>query len=298
MIALNDQGESELDIGGLPYRIGDIPVSVDSELDEVLADFNTLYHGCRRGYDGAASPIRMQIRRVKRSLLRSSRYLVFGDGEEIGKERRRQEVLPFLEWGINWRVMATRDEFLQLHAATMVHQDRGFIFAGPSGCGKSTLVAGLLSRGWRYLSDEFALIHQDSHHLHAFPKAVCVKAGSFETIERLNLPFAGDRYYIKGLKGRVAYVNPRDVGPDAVATPVPVRFVVFPKYVRDGNPRLHPMTRARAAFALTGCALNRQVYGERAVSILSDVVRGAECYALESGPIEQTCELIESLLSS
>ena len=172
------------------------------------------------------------------------------------------------------------------------------VFAGASGCGKSTLVAGLLPRGWKYLSDEFALIDPSTLYLRPFPKAVCIKAGAFGIVRRMNLPFAGRRYYVKGLKGRVGYINPHDLGPGTIAGPTPVRFVIFPNYVEGREPRLYSLSRARAALSLARCGLNRTVFPNQAIPILSDVVRGADCFRLESGPLADTCELIESLVTN
>ena len=281
----------------LHFEIGDIGVSVRSEVPALLEDLTALYPGRRPSAPAPDRTIHMEVREARRSTLGCRRYRVYGDGEQIGAEHQHQELLPFVEWGINWRVIATRAEYLQVHAATMVHSGRGFLFAGGSGSGKSTLVAGLLARGWRYLCDEFALIDPGTLHLHPFPKAVCIKAGSFDIVEYLKLPLARRRYYIKGLKGRVGYINPRDVGSDIVGGPSPVRFVIFPKYIAGGKPDLYPISRARAAFALSGCALNRNAFGNRAISILANVVRGAECFSLETGPIDKTCDLVESLLA-
>ena len=277
------------------YRIGGINISISSELDDVLGDFAVLYRGYPQGDTGANGTIRMDVRKVKGRRTWRASYLVVGDGEEIGRERPRDEVLPFLEWGINWRVIATHSEYLQLHSAMLVYRGAGCIFAGASGCGKSTLAAALLSRGWTYLGDELALIDPDSLNVQPFPKALCIKAGSFGLMRRLNLPFAGRRYHVKGFKGHVGYINPLEVRADTLGEPAPVRFVIFPKYIEGGKPRLYPISRARGAFGLARCALNSNMIGHQAFSIISDIVRGAECYGLDSGPIDSACDLIESL---
>lgn len=277
------------------YRIGGISISITSELDEVLGDVAALYRGYPQGGTHANGTIRMEVRKVKGRRLRRPRYRIAGDGEEIGRERQRDEVLPFLEWGINWRVIATRSEYLQLHSAALVHRGAGCIFAGASGCGKSTLAAALLSRGWGYLGDELALVYPASLSLQPFPKALCIKAGSFGLVRRLNMPFAGRRHHVKGFKGHVGYINPLDVRAHPLGDPAPVRFVIFPKYTEGCKPRLYPVSRARGAFGLARCALNSNMIGLQAFSILSDLVRGAECYGLESGPIDGACDLIESL---
>jgi HprK-related kinase A len=204
-------------------------------------------------------------------------------------------VLPYLEWGIDWRVIATRTEYLQLHAATLPCDGQAVVFAGPSGTGKSTLAAGLLARGWSYLSDEFALIDTDTLHVHSLPKALCIKAGSFSAVEHLNLPLWRRRHYVKAFKGRVAYVKIQNLAHQVDVSPRPVRFVVFPRYAEGSKARLYPVSRARAAFSLTGYAFNRNAFGSRTITILSEVVRNAECFGLQFGPLDETCDLVESL---
>lgn len=297
MIQMAGRGAGPLNTQSIHYRIGDIAVSLQSELVEVLEDFTALYRGCPEGTADSDRTIRMEVRVGNNARLGRKRYLIFGDGKRLGSERRWHEILPSLEWGINSRVIATQSNFLQLHAATMVYRGKGVIFAGPSGCGKSTLAAALLSRGWRYLSDEFALINPNTLRLHPFPKALCIKRGAFKLIQRMSLRFAGRYHYVKRLKGRVGYINPFEGGRKVIGEPSPIRFVVFPKYTDGGEPHLYPVPRPRAVLALAGCALNRNDFDDGAVSILSRVARGAQCFSLESGPIDTTCSLIESVLS-
>lgn len=276
------------------FRIGEITVALRCDRAEPLEDFNSLYDASP-GTTDTGSTIQMEIRSAPRSPFHRDRFAVYGDGQAFGTLRRREEVVPFVEWGINWRIIETRTDFLQVHSATMTREGRGYIFAGTSGVGKSTLAAGLLTRGWRYLSDEFALIDPDTIHLHPFPKALCIKSGSFGEMKRLGVPFASDGCYVKALKGRVSYVRPRDVRPDAVAERAPVDFVIFPKFVGSGKPRLRAIPRAQAAVLLAGHALNRHQFGGRATSILCDIVKNADCFALESTAIGDTCDLLDTL---
>ncbi len=277
-------------------RLGPITVSVRSDLEEVATDFAGLYRGSPRCDPRATQTIRMDVRRVRGSVPFGERYRIYGDGEAMGKLRRRQEVLPFLEWGINWRVIITRSDFLQIHAAVMFRSQAGVILAGGTGSGKSTLAAALVSRGWNYGGDELTLIDPQSGFVHPFPKAICIKSGAFDIIDRLNLPLAGRRYYVKGIKGRVGYINPYDVDGETVAMPGPVRFIVFPKYSGGLKSRLFPIPRARAVYNLVSCALNRSEFTDHGVSILSSVTEGAQCVGLDAGPIEETCDLLETLV--
>lgn len=283
---------------GSPARfcIGEVSVAVSCEVNDALKDFGGLYEAFRVEEAGGQHEIDIQLRSQRAGWRKQ--YLILGDGEVVNRIRRGAEIMPFLEWGINARVMARRSDFVQLHAATMSHGGAGVIFAGTSGSGKSTLAAGLLTRGWKYFSDEFALIHPGTLRLHAFPKAICMKEGAFEVIRRLGLPLWGRRFYVKAAKGRVGYLRPHDVAAiEPVARPAPVHFVFLPRYQEGGSPRLAPISRAQAVFALAGCALNRKAFQTEFTSIMSDVVRDAQCYRLDTGPLEDTCRLIESVVA-
>ncbi len=276
------------------FRIGPVQLELRSDMPDAAEDFTFLYRGWRHAEPGAEA-IHMEIKADGRTLWGARRYAIIGDGEQVFSGLRPEEVLPYLEWGINYRVIATRNEFLQLHAATLAYGGQGVMLVGESGCGKSTLTAALVSRGWGYLSDEFALIAPDTCRLYPFPKALCIKVGSFDLVRRFGLPLWRRRPYVKAFKGRVAYVSPHELNVETGS--VPIRLIVFPRYT-GGRTTLHPVSRSRAAFSLAANAFNRHLFGERVVSIMGETVQGAQCVALEPGDLEETRALLESLLSN
>lgn len=296
MIAVHDDTRHARCEADARYRIGVIDVSVRSEIEEIREDLEALYGLCRGVAAPADQPIHMEVRVGKRSPFRPTRYEILGDGRRLFASRKFNELLPYFEWGVNWRVIAARHDYLQIHAATLARNGRALVLAGPSGAGKSTLAAGLLARGWTYLSDEFALISPETLRVYPFPKALCIKAGAFDTIERLNLPFWRRRHYVKVFKGDVGYVIPTGAGRSRPrVNGYPIRFVVFPRYVAGEEPRFHPVSRAQATISLAGHSLNRHAFRGRAITILSQVVRRAECLGLTSGPLDETCDLVETL---
>jgi len=292
--------------------IGEISVSLRSDVPQVLDDFASLYpagprHPVAGGSPEAAgwpettgtpeSVIHLEVRRAGRSRLGRRLARVYADGVEVGGLRPRNGLFPLVEWGINLRVIARRPEYLQLHAASLACGGEGFIFAGDSGCGKSTLAAILMAHGWGYLCDEFALVDPPTLRLHPFPKALCIKAGSYPLVRRLGLRFARRRDHLKELKGRVGYVSPHDFGPDTIAPPTPVRFILFPKYEPGATPSLEPISRARAGLDLYRCCFNRHAFREGALPALSRLVAQARCFRLTVGEPEATVRLLESLAS-
>ena len=260
----------------------------------MVDEFRELYSAFQQP-EAALDTIDLHVARRSRFGSIRSRYDVCGDGETLFAARRAREVLPYVEWAINWRVIATHTEFLQLHAAALVRGDHAVVFPGASGSGKSTLVAGLLKRGWKYLSDEFALIHLDTGLVHAFPKAVCIKAGSFGVLGKLNLPIWRRRNYVKAFKGPVGYLRSQDLDPDVVGRRSPIGRIILPRYVPGADPFVRSIPRSEMAFALNRHVLNRDQIGPRGWSWLTDTVRVAQCFRLVSGELQATCDLVESL---
>lgn len=287
MTATTDQSSTR-------FRIGDLDIFVRSDLRELIDDFAGLYPGATRAEPAHGPTIRMDVRKVGRRWLRRQRYDIFGDGERIHSDIPAGELLPHLEWGITWRFVVGCTEYVQVHAASMARDGRGIVLAGDSGAGKSTLAAALLARGWDYLCDEFALINPETLDLHPYPKALCIKAGSFEAVSRLGLRLSRDRHYVKSIKGKVGYISLSDTDV-RIAAPCPVRLVLFPRYVGAGSPQLRPMTRAEAAFHLAGHTLNRDAFGHRVVPVVGQVARNARCFRLDSCGLDETCDLIESV---
>ena len=275
----------------LRFRVGDVDIAVRSDLPELVDDLGGLYETTPE--DEMRPTIDMEVR--TRSRL-PRRYDVFGDGEPAGGGLRRREVLPYLEWGVNCRFIAGCRRFVLVHAASMSFDGQGVVFAGSSGAGKSTLVAGLAARGWRYLCDEFALIDPVTLGLVPFPKAVCVKAGGFDLVRRLGLELWDRRHYVKALKGRVGYIRPADL-PRAPDESCPVRLIVFPRYTGHPEPRMRRVPPGRAAFTLATHTLNRTTLGNRATAAATRLAQRVPCVGIESGALDKTCRLIETLLT-
>jgi hypothetical protein len=76
------------------------------------------------------------------------------------------------------RLIALIENYLLIHAAVVSKEGNGYIIIAPSGFGKTTLVLELLSRGYKFLSDEFCLIKMSNFYIDPFPRRLGVKANS------------------------------------------------------------------------------------------------------------------------
>lgn len=275
------------------YAIGPVDLTLRTELRFVADAFRRQYaeYEVRMPAPGA-----FHIDVIRRRSWRSLRtwYHVYGNGEEHFVVRHPRSVLPHVEWAINLMIARHLPWYLQLHASVVSKEGRGVMFPGSPGQGKSTLAAALLTRGWQYYSDEFALIDPQTRELNAYPKALCIKKGSFDLLERFGLPLDAGPAHLKGLKGPVRFIHPRAVRPDAVAEPGPIRVIIFPHQSPGVEPAVQPMPRAQALFELTKVSFNFSKFKARGFHLLADVVEQAQCYRLISGDLNRTCEVVES----
>lgn len=276
------------------FALGPINVVLRTDVRTLRDDYTNLY----APYQGTAAGVPVVTMDVARGPLipwRRRRCQIRVNDRLQFEPDRPNELLPYVEWAINWEIPALLDQHLVLHAASMQICGRGIILAGESGAGKSTLAAGLLARGGKYLCDEFALIHTDRRELEAYPRAICVKQQSFPVVESLGLSLVGRPVYSKGFKGLVRFIDPLSVRRDAIGSSCRPDFILFPKYAAGAQPELHEMPRAEAALELHRVCFNLFRCGRRGVEMIADTVRNARCYRLTTGDIHESCRLVECL---
>lgn len=89
-----------------------------------------------------------------------------------------EHAYAFLEWGMNWCVSVTANEYLKLHAAVVAKDGIVLLMPGLPGAGKSTLCAALALHGWRVLSDEHALVVPGTANIVPLPRPISLKNAS------------------------------------------------------------------------------------------------------------------------
>ena len=120
----------------------------------------------------------------------------WADGTSPFEVFPRRLAMPLAEWGLNWCICNYAHQFLMFHSAVVEKTGRAAILAGPPGSGKSTLCAALMARGWRLLSDEFALLDPARGWLLPIPRPVALKSASIGLVEKL-LPHLPDRSHLR-----------------------------------------------------------------------------------------------------
>lgn len=218
---------------------------------------------------------------------------VRGD-EVLLRSASLRRITEYAVWDVHACVPGKTRDYLLLHAGGVSRDGGAALIAGPPDVGKSSLVAGLLQRGFDYLSDELGAIDPVTERVYAFPKWISLSPAALESLPGLQERLAARDEIPEGPNGRV--VRPADLDA-AVAGPSTIRRLVFPSFDRAGPPRLSELTRAEAVRRMAELSFNLYRYEERGVVLLSRIADGATAYALDGGTIAERADLLAELLT-
>ena len=219
----------------------------------------------------------------------SARYEVSLDGAVCQRTDTSETLIEYMAWKASLGAIETTDTYLVLHAGAVARGGRGLILPAPPDSGKTTLTAALTLDGFDYLSDEAALIEPDTGLLHPFPRALWMEAPSLDAVGIRSEVVDPDA------ERRAQYhVVPAQLRGDAVGAPCRVRFVIFPSYRPGSTVALKPMSRAEAVVVLAENSFNLARFGADGVRLVADVVRGAECYRLSMGDLDEAVRCLRA----
>ena len=204
---------------------------------------------------------------------------------------------PLLEWGVNWGFATRGNHHLLLHAGVVERGGRAVVLPALPASGKSTLTAALSTRGFRLLSDEFAVVRLADAALLPIPRAIALKNESIEVMRAFAPGAVLGPEFPKTRKGRVAHFAP---GEEAVAArnvaAVPA-LIVFPMYTPGTTAEVEPFPKARAFTRLSVNSFNYEVLGPAGFDAVGALIAACGCYELRFGDLDAAIGEISRLLA-
>jgi hypothetical protein len=201
---------------------------------------------------------------------------------------------PILEWGLNWCVSAHCHQYLIVHAAVLEREGGALILPAPPGSGKSTLCAGLVSRGWRLLSDELALLSPASGEIVPLARPISLKNASIDLIRRFAPQELIGPAVRDTAKGSVAHMKPPADSVRRQAEPARPRWMVKPRYVAGAPARLQPLRKGQAFMQLVDSAFNYQFHGVQGFDCLGQLIQACDCYEFSYGELEEAVRIFDA----
>ena len=282
---------------GLRFKTGPFPVRLKTDIPELIDTLHSMYGQASLLCNNEISQFHITI--AQKSGLR--RWLkpqaIFSiDGIKPFEPYPLSHAFPLFEWGLNWCIGTTAHNNLMLHSAVVEKNGIGLILPAMPGSGKSTLCAGLASRGWRLLSDEFGIIRHSDGQLLPIPRAAPLKNDSIEIIRQYAPEAVLGPIYEKTRKGTVSHMAPPPNSLELQEQAVTPKFVVFPKYQNGAETRLTPLVKSAAFTRLTNNAFNYQVTMEQGFQSMARLVEKTQSFDFISGDLDEAVITLQTLL--
>jgi hypothetical protein len=238
--------------------------------------------------------IELRVERCPDLAVRSD---IYRDGAPYSYARRISWLVPVVK-AVLWESAISAHDFLfYIHAGVVGIGKTCVLLPAASGSGKSSLTMALIHRGFRYFSDEVALIEPGSFQVPPMPMAMAVKDSGWDLISRYYPALESLPIHVRCDGKVLRYVPP---APDSVSqAPAPVSHIIFPRYDGDAPTCLRGVSRAAALGRLMGeCLMLRHRLGHDNVRGLIRWLSGIECYELTFNCLEKAADLVVDVTGS
>lgn len=252
------------------------------------------------GLDRLLAPFRVQALAkwtptyvLSRARSNGQQFLVHRGRKELCRSESASGLLNWVLSDVTDKAVVKARDFLVIHAGAVSWQGCAIVLPAPPDSGKTTLSAALTTAGFRYLTDEAALISPATGMVHPFPRALKLERPTLDVMPSLigALP-EEDRDLTRALY----HISPDDLRAGAVGGPAPLRYVIAPSYRPHRGTALEPTSRAEAVVILAENSYGLARFGRRGVQLLTEVVRGARCFRLRMGDLESAVRAVVDLV--
>jgi hypothetical protein len=221
--------------------------------------------------------------------------LLIEDGRQRARTVDPAEAIGALFVAVLERTRANLKWFALIHGAALGRNAQGIALAGPSGSGKSTLAAGLIDVGYHFLSDDLIALSEPEGAIVPWPLPLSIKQGSVDIVAARHPQLArAPSYSTKGLEARMLLPPPEAWDAD----PVPLRRLVFPRFVAGQRPQAARLTPFEAIERLlTDRVWLGSPITEQRMSVFLAWLDRTPAYALSYGSLDDGMRLIEDVVA-
>jgi hypothetical protein len=199
---------------------------------------------------------------------------------------------------MNWCISTQAHHFLTLHAAVIERRGFAVIMPAPPGSGKSTLCAGLVSRGWRLLSDELTMISLQDGLISPLGRPISLKNQSLEVIRKFVPDAVFNQVTHDTSKGSVSHMKVPASDTQRLNQLARPRWVIFPQYVPSAKAELSARSKATSMLELGRNAFNYTVHGLAGFELLADVIAASDCYDFRYSQLDEAVTMFDQLADS
>ena len=287
---------------GLVITVGPFSIRVRSTVPEVSSGLHLFYEQYSLVDDADFSDFHIGIEpsRGLRRWYRAQVNFSF-DGYLPFKPLPKDQAFAFFEWGLNWCITSHAHQYLIIHAAVVEKEGFAAILPAPPGSGKSTLCAGLVSRGWRLLSDELTLVPvdclngSDQENVIAIPRPISLKNESIDVMRRFAPQELIGSVVWDTAKGSVAHMRAPADSVKRSDEMAQSRWIIFPKFKLASQTNCESRTKARSFMEIAQQSFNFNVLGNTGFNILENLISRCDCYDFTYSNLDEAVDFFDSL---
>jgi HprK-related kinase A len=282
--------------GGIFVDVGPFTFHLRTSILEAAEDIALLY-GDYPIHDRASfSDFHVSLERQggARRWIRPQARFVF-DGRSPFQPLPLAQALPLLEWGLNWAIATHAHQYLIIHAAAIEKDGYAVIMPAPPGSGKSTLCAGLVSRGWRLLSDELALLSLGDPKITPLSRPISLKNRSIDVVGEFSDGAVISRKVLDTAKGTVALMKAPKESIERISQSARPAWVIFPKYEQGTEARLEKRSKARTFMEIGTNAFNYSIHGAKGFNTLTRLIDGCDCFDFTYSRLDDAVSIFSQL---
>ena len=242
--------------------------------------------------DTSAPTVVLEIQALSSAEGRHLRSRIYRDGQAINSVPKLSELAPFVKSALWQTAVNTYDFRFYIHAGVVGIGETCILLPAAAGSGKSSLTTALTHGGYRYYSDEVALIERASFKVPPMPLAICTKSTGWDVMRRYYPDLLTLPTHRRDDGKEVRYIPP----PPHVdkQSPVSVSHIIFPRYEPGASTELRPVARSQALRRLMDeCLAARERLDRANVGDLIQWIAGIDCYALVFSSLDEAVALVK-----
>ncbi|MBF0444977.1 MAG: HprK-related kinase A, partial [Magnetococcales bacterium] len=162
----------------------------------------------------------------------------------------------------------------------------------------STLCAAMILRGWRLLSDEFALVRPIDGLIFPTARPVALKNQSIEIIREFSKEAVLGPEFAKTRKGAVSHLRPPNKSIKLMNQPARPVWVVCPNYQEGQTPILEKIPKEHAFLQVAANAFNYETLGEAGFKAVAKIIRESNIYNFRYSNLEEALNTLEKMTES
>jgi HprK-related kinase A len=273
------------------FKILDFPFCIKSNSKRFLQDFGDILH-----YFKAARPDSDQDNGTSFQVSIDHLSTITDGNRIIYQSPNYRYILEYLEYEIYNLLIDKLTNYYLIHAGVVSYHNKAILFPAQSGSGKTTLIAGLLKNGFRYLTDEIAVIEPQTLLVYPFLKPLNIKMGSLPLFANFEPEMELINKRDIGVKDKIHHVLVRNGSIHPADKPIPAGDIIFVQYDPRAKCRLTPISRVNTIFDMAKCSFNQYRFKEKGIDILHSLVRRCRCYQLKFSQVGKAVDLIETVI--